>query len=82
MEKKEFLFYIKVVISLPLFARNNGMNTRAVRKGATRLCRSMDSQAELSCFSMIPGSANPPVCTTAQRPAKKKKINYMLKVFL
>ena len=57
--------------SRPLFARKRGMNILAVLSGATKLCRSIDSQAELGCLSMAPGRAKPPVCTIAQRPAVK-----------
>lgn len=59
----------------PLFTRKRGMNILAVLSGATKLCRNMDSHAELGCLSITPGRAKPPVCTTAQRPVIKRTSN-------
>lgn len=48
------------------------MNILTVLSGATKLCRNIDSHAELDCLSMAPGNASPPVYTIAQRPAVSK----------
>lgn len=54
------------------------MKALAVLNGATKLCRSMHSQAELSCRSIVPAKASPPVCTTAHRPENwDKTISYI-----
>lgn len=55
------------------------MNILAVLSGATKLCRNIDSHAELGCLSMAPDRAKPPVYTIAQRPVVEQSWNIGVK---